>query len=174
MKRIVNWAITNSPGMNVLVSALMLVGAVALYRMRREVFPTFELEIVTISVPYPGATPQDCEEAICQKIEEAIRSLDGIKKVTSIAQEGNGVVLAELRSDVRNVQKVMAEIDQLRQQMRQSIIDMPDEARANADAMRRVVSDQITALSALADVVRRHGDRIDLSGPGIRPVDGAN
>lgn len=111
MKRIVNWAITNSPGMNVLVSALMLVGAVALYRMRREVFPTFELEIVTISVPYPGATPQDCEEAICQKIEEAIRSLDGIKKVTSIAQEGNGVVLAELRSDVRNVQKVMAEID---------------------------------------------------------------
>ena len=95
MKRIVNWAITNSPGMNVLVSALMLVGAVALYRMRREVFPTFELEIVTISVPYPGATPQDCEEAICQKIEEAIRSLDGIKKVTSIAQEGNGVVLAD-------------------------------------------------------------------------------
>ncbi|MCH1496563.1 MAG: efflux RND transporter permease subunit [Rubripirellula sp.] len=111
MKRLVNWAITNSPGMNVLVCALMLVGAIALYRMRREVFPTFELEIITISVPYPGATPRDCEEAICQKIEEAIRSLDGIKKVTSIAQEGNGVVLAELRSDVKNVQKVMSEID---------------------------------------------------------------
>ena len=111
MKRLVNWAITNSPGMNVLVCALMLVGALALYQMRREVFPAFELEIVTISVPYPGATPQDCEEAICQKIEEAIRSLDGIKKVTSIAQEGSGVVLAELRSDVQNVQKVMSEID---------------------------------------------------------------
>ena len=55
-----------------------------------------------------------------------------------------------------------------------AIIDLPDEAKASADAMRRVVSDQITALSALADVVRRHGDRIDLSGPGIRPVDGAN
>ncbi|MEC8473656.1 MAG: efflux RND transporter permease subunit [Planctomycetota bacterium] len=111
MKRLVNWAITNSPGMNVLVCALMLVGALALYQMRREVFPAFELEIVTISVPYPGATPQDCEEAICQKIEEAIRSLDGIKKVTSIAQEGSGVVLAELRSDIQNVQKVMSEID---------------------------------------------------------------
>jgi multidrug efflux pump subunit AcrB len=111
MKRMVNWAITNSPGMNVLVCALMLVGGFALYGMRREVFPVFELEIVTISVPYPGATPRDCEEAICQKIEEAIRSLDGIKKVTSIAQEGNGVVLAELRSDVKNVQKVMSEID---------------------------------------------------------------
>ena len=111
MRRVVAWAIANSPGMNVLVVALMLVGAISLYQMRREVFPAFELEIVTISVPYPGATPQDCEEAICQKIEEAIRSIDGIKKVTSIAQEGNGVVLAELRSDVSNVQRVLSEID---------------------------------------------------------------
>jgi multidrug efflux pump subunit AcrB len=111
MRRIVSWAITNSPGMNVLMVALMLVGAASLYRMRREVFPAFELEVVVISVPYPGATPQDCEEAICQKIEEAIRSIDGIKKVTSIAKEGSGSVVAELRSDVRDVQKVMSEID---------------------------------------------------------------
>ena len=70
--------------------ALMVIGAGAFYSMRREVFPEFELEVVMISVPYPGATPQDTEEAICQKIEEAIRSIDGIKKVTSIAMEGTG------------------------------------------------------------------------------------
>ncbi|TWT83844.1 Multidrug resistance protein MdtB [Planctomycetes bacterium CA13] len=111
MKRLIAWAITNSPGMNVLMLALMLVGGMSLWNMRREVFPQFELEIVMVSVPYPGATPQDTEEAICQKIEEGIRSIDGIKKVTSIAQEGAGYVLAELRSDVKDVQKVMAEID---------------------------------------------------------------
>ena len=111
MKRVVAWAITNAPGMNVLMMALMLIGGVSLANMRREVFPAFELEIVMVTVPYPGATPKDCEEAICQKIEEAIRSIDGVKKVTSIAQEGAGYVLAELRSDVRDVQKVMSEID---------------------------------------------------------------
>jgi multidrug efflux pump subunit AcrB len=111
MKRLVAWAITNAPGMNVLMLALMLIGGLSLANMRREVFPEFDLEIVVVSVPYPGATPKDCEEAICQKIEEAIRSIDGIKKVTSIAQEGAGFVLAELRSDVRDVQKVMSEID---------------------------------------------------------------
>ncbi|MCP4885382.1 MAG: efflux RND transporter permease subunit [Planctomycetaceae bacterium] len=111
MKRLVSWAISNSPGMNVLVLALMIVGGVSLVRMRREVFPAFELEIVMVSVPYPGATPVDVEEAICQKLEEAIRSIDGIKQVTSIAQEGAGFVLAELRGDVKDVQKVMAEID---------------------------------------------------------------
>ena len=111
MKRIVAWAISNSPGMNVLMLALMLIGGTSLWNMRREVFPAFELEIVMITVPYPGATPQDSEEAICQKIEESIRAIDGIKKVTSIAQEGSGFVLAELRSNVKDVQKVMAEID---------------------------------------------------------------
>ncbi|TWT50261.1 Multidrug resistance protein MdtB [Rubripirellula amarantea] len=111
MKQAVSWAITNAPGMNVLMLALMLMGGFSLYNMRREVFPAFELEIVMVTVPYPGATPKDSEEAICQKIEEAIRSIDGIKKVTSIAREGSGYVLAELRSDVKDVQKVMSEID---------------------------------------------------------------
>jgi len=111
MKGVISWAITNTPGMNVLMLALMLIGALCLVGMRREVFPEFELEVVMVSVPYPGATPQDTEEAICQKIEEAIRSINGIKKVTSIAQEGAGYVLAELASNVKDVQKVMSEID---------------------------------------------------------------
>ncbi|MCG8649837.1 MAG: efflux RND transporter permease subunit, partial [Pirellulales bacterium] len=111
MKRMIGWAITNAPGMNVLMLTLMLIGGASLAVMRREVFPAFELEIVLVTVPYPGATPKDCEEAICQKIEEAIRSIDGIKKVTSVAQEGSGFVLAELRADIDDVQKVMSEID---------------------------------------------------------------
>ncbi len=111
MRSAIAWAIHNAPGMNVVMLALMLIGGASLAMMRREVFPAFELEVVMISVPYPGATPQDTEEAICQKIEEAIRSIDGIKKVTSIALEGTGYVLAELRSDVDDVQKIMSEID---------------------------------------------------------------
>ncbi|MEM9367243.1 MAG: efflux RND transporter permease subunit [Planctomycetota bacterium] len=111
MRRLIAWAITNTPGMNVLMLALMTIGGVSFALMQREVFPAFELEVVLVSVPYPGATPKDSEEAICQKIEEAIRSIDGIKKVTSIAAEGRGYVLAELRSDIRDVQRVMAEVD---------------------------------------------------------------
>ena len=111
MKSLIDWAIRNAPGMNVLMLALVIAGIGSFAAMRREVFPEFELEVVMVSVPYPGATPQDTEEAICQKIEESIRSIDGIKKVTSIAQEGFGYVLAELYSDVPDVQKVMAEID---------------------------------------------------------------
>ena len=111
MKRIISWAIQNSPGMNVIMAAVMLIGLGCFYTMRREVFPEFELEIVLVTVPYPGGTPEDVEEGICQKIEEAVRSIEGIKKVTSIAQEGSGSVILELNADVPDVQKVLNEID---------------------------------------------------------------
>jgi HAE1 family hydrophobic/amphiphilic exporter-1 len=78
--------------------------------MRREVFPEFDLEIVLVTVPYPGATPEEVEEGICQKIEEACRSVEGIKKITSVAQEGSGFCVFELRESVEDVQKTLAEI----------------------------------------------------------------
>jgi hydrophobic/amphiphilic exporter-1 (mainly G- bacteria), HAE1 family len=111
MRSIISWAIGNAPGMNVVMIGLMLIGAFSMYNLRRETFPNFELEVVMVSVLYPGATPEDVEEGICQKIEEAVRSIDGIKQVTSIAQESAGYVLIELRSDVRDVQKVLSAID---------------------------------------------------------------
>ncbi len=111
MKNLIAWAIGNAPGMNVLMIALLVMGGLSLWTMRRETFPAFELEVVMVTVPYPGATPEDVEEGICQKIEEAVRSLDGIKKVTSIARESIGYVLMELRSDVKDVQKVLSAID---------------------------------------------------------------
>ncbi len=110
MRTIVNWTVRNMPAMNTLVVAILLVGAMAFASMRREVFPEFELEIVLVTVPYPGATPEEVEEGICQKVEEACRSVSGIKKLTSVAQEGAGFCVFELQESVKDVQKVLGEI----------------------------------------------------------------
>ncbi len=98
------------PAMNTLVIALLLVGGMAFASMRREVFPEFDLEIVLVTVPYPGATPDEVEEGICQKIEEACRSVAGIKKITSVAQEGMGYCVFELQDSIKDVQKTLGEI----------------------------------------------------------------
>jgi ABC-type transporter Mla subunit MlaD len=55
-----------------------------------------------------------------------------------------------------------------RSELKRTILELPDETRANADAMRQVVSDQITALSALSDVVKRQSGLMELSGPGVK------
>ncbi|MCA9005878.1 MAG: efflux RND transporter permease subunit, partial [Planctomycetaceae bacterium] len=110
MRSIIKWAINNSPAMNTLMVTVLGVGLVSLMMMRREVFPEFELEIILVSVPYPGASPDEVEEGICQKMEEAVRAIDGIKKMTSIANEGSGSIVLELRADVPDVQKILNEV----------------------------------------------------------------
>ncbi|MEO8495456.1 MAG: efflux RND transporter permease subunit, partial [Planctomycetota bacterium] len=110
MKAAIRWAIQNSPTVNTLVIAVMLVGIASMCMMRREVFPEFDLEIVLISVPYPGASPSEVEEGICQKLEEAVRSINGIKKQTAVAQEGGGHLVLELNNNISNVQKILSDI----------------------------------------------------------------
>jgi hydrophobic/amphiphilic exporter-1 (mainly G- bacteria), HAE1 family len=110
MKSIIRWGVLNDKAMNVIVMAMALVGAYCFFQMRRETFPQFELEVIMVEVPYPGATPDDVESGICQKIEESIRAVEGIKKVTSIAREGAGFVLVELRQDAET-QRALDEID---------------------------------------------------------------
>lgn len=110
MKSLVQWAIQNSPAMNMMMIAILVVGSLSLVLMRREVFPEFELEVILVSVPYPGASPEEVEEGICQKIEEAVQGIDNIKKVTSVAAEGSGSVVLELDANVKDVQKVLSEV----------------------------------------------------------------
>jgi hypothetical protein len=64
-------------------------------------------------------------------------------------------------------QQVVKDIDSARSELKRAVLDLPEETRTNADAMRRVVSDQITALNALAEVVKRQTGTVDLSGPGV-------
>ena len=109
MKSIIRWATRNEPAMNTLLIAGLIIGVASMVLMRREMFPEFELDILLVSVPYPGASPEEVEEGICQKLEEAVRSVDGIKRQTSIAQENIGYLVLELEAG-QNAQKILNEV----------------------------------------------------------------
>jgi len=110
MKKVIQWAVNNIAGVNVLVVSILLIGFFSFFAMRRETFPEFQLDVVLISVPYPGATPDEVESGICQKIEEAIQPLSGIKKITSICRESGGFTLAQLDSNATDPQRILSEI----------------------------------------------------------------
>ncbi|MDA0832222.1 MAG: efflux RND transporter permease subunit [Planctomycetota bacterium] len=109
MNELIRRAIRNTPAMNTLMFSLIFLGIFCLFNMRREVFPEFELEILLVNVIYPGASPDEVEEGICQKIEEAVRSIEGIKKQTSIAKEGSGSIVLELNVGV-DAQRILGEV----------------------------------------------------------------
>ncbi|MDA1013784.1 MAG: efflux RND transporter permease subunit [Planctomycetota bacterium] len=110
MRRVIAWAIRNSPSMNTLMVAVLVTGAACALKLRRERYPDFRPDEITISVNYPGASPAETEQAICLPVEEAIRSIVGIRKVVSSAREGQGSVTAELDTDVDDPGKVLDEV----------------------------------------------------------------
>ena len=95
-KGIIAWFARNSVAANLLMFALLIGGLFSTLLINKEVFPSFELNYLQISVAYPGAAPQEIEEGINIKIEEAIQDISGIKKVTSVASEGAGNVTIEV------------------------------------------------------------------------------
>ena len=107
MRAVVTWAIRNTPSMNTLMIAALAIGVASLMMLQRERYPEHRADEVIVRVLYPGASPIETEEGICLKVEEAIRSIVGIKKITSQATEGRGLVTAELESNVDSAQRVV-------------------------------------------------------------------
>ncbi|HSN81106.1 MAG TPA: efflux RND transporter permease subunit [Polyangiales bacterium] len=91
------WMAKNRVAANVLMLILIVGGLVTLASgIKQEVFPEVELDVVSIQVTYPGASPAEVEQAVILAVEEAVRGIDGVKKVTSTAMEGIGTVSVEL------------------------------------------------------------------------------
>ncbi|MDI5874478.1 efflux RND transporter permease subunit [Shewanella xiamenensis] len=107
-KGILAWFARNSVAANLLMWALLIGGMFSTVLINKEVFPSFNLNLLSITVAYPGAAPQEIEEGINIKIEEAIQDINGIKKVTSVASEGVGSITVEVEDDY-DVQIVLDE-----------------------------------------------------------------
>ena len=76
MKGMIAWFARNDVAANLLMMTIFALGAWALSsRIPLEVFPAFELDVVSVRVPFPGATPAEVEEGITVKIEEAVQAL---------------------------------------------------------------------------------------------------
>lgn len=110
MRSVAQWSVEHRVTVNLLMIFVIVVGLSALKRMKREVFPQFSLDLISVQVTYLGASPEEIEEGIIIKIEEKVKSIEGIKKIISKAQEGSGTVLLELKEDVQDVQKVVDEV----------------------------------------------------------------
>ncbi len=97
--------------------ALCLVGGlISLMSIKQEVFPNIALDNVIVSVPYPGAGPEEVERGIILAIEEVVRGLDGVAEIDSTASEGRGSVVIELieGSDIQKLaQEVKSEVDRI-------------------------------------------------------------
>jgi len=116
MKNAVRWMASNHVAANLLMLIFIVGGLILAPRVQQEVFPEVSLDMISISVPYPGAGPEEVEEGILLKIEENLTGVDGIKEIRSTAAEGVGTVMVEVREGMdpdKVLQDVKSEVDRI-------------------------------------------------------------
>lgn len=99
MNRIIAWFAENKVAANLLMVFIIVAGFITLSGIKLEVFPELNPEMITVSVAYQGAAPEEVEEGVCIRVEEAIQDLPGIKKLLSTAVEGQGTVIVQVEPD---------------------------------------------------------------------------
>jgi multidrug efflux pump subunit AcrB len=112
----VAWMAGNSVTANLLMAVFLVGGLILAFTVKQEIFPEFSLDTVTVSVAYPGASPEEVEEGIVLAIEEAVQGLEGVKKISSTAGEGFGRVTIEALggADIGRLwQEIRSEIERI-------------------------------------------------------------
>ena len=108
-KGLIAWFAANHVAANLLMLFIIVAGLISVFTIRKQTTPDFELNNVQVRVAYLGAAPQEVEEGVVVKVEEAIQDVKGIVKISSRAQEGMGTVTAEVSSD-SDINEVLSEI----------------------------------------------------------------
>ncbi len=101
MHGLITWFARNGVAANLLMAAIAIAGIYTLVtkKIPLEVFPEFETNMITIGVPYRGATPEEVEETVVIRIEEAIAEVEGIERMTSYATENSASINIEIDED---------------------------------------------------------------------------
>jgi multidrug efflux pump subunit AcrB len=94
-KGIIAWFAHNPVAANLLMLIIMALGLGSAFTIQRAMFPAFDIDLIFIVAPYPGAAPEEVEQGVVLKIEEAINDIDGIKRVESDAFESYARIMIE-------------------------------------------------------------------------------
>ena len=105
------WMVQNRVSPNLLMIALLLGGFLMSGKIKKEVFPDFQMDQIQINVAYPGASPEEVEQGIVLVIEEAISGIEGVEEINARAREGGASITAKLIEGI-NSQKVYQDFKQ--------------------------------------------------------------
>ena len=95
MNGLIAWWARNTIAANLLMAACILAGIAAFQQLEREVFPAASFNTAIITITWQGASPQEMEEQVILRVEEAIAGVNGLDHIESTAREGVATIRAE-------------------------------------------------------------------------------
>jgi len=98
-KGLIAWFASNHVAANLLMWFIIVAGLISVFTIRKQTTPEIEFNWIQVQVSYLGAAPQEVEEGVVIKVEEAVQDIQGILEINSRAREGFGTVTLEISRD---------------------------------------------------------------------------
>ncbi|AUS05792.1 efflux RND transporter permease subunit [Pseudotamlana carrageenivorans] len=109
MRKLIAYFIKYHVAVNVFLLAFFVFGVIGLFSLKSSFFPLVDSKIINISIAYPGASPQEIEEGVVLKIEDNLKGLRGIDRVTSVSRENSGTITVEIEKG-ENIDFMLLEV----------------------------------------------------------------
>ncbi|MEL0217076.1 MAG: efflux RND transporter permease subunit [Gammaproteobacteria bacterium] len=171
MPRLIAWFATNHIAANLLLILIVLAGLSAVLTMPQKSFPDIDVPIISVSIPYLGAAPEEVEQGVCIRVEEELDGVEGVKEIRSVANESLCSVTVELFEDadesraLDDVKNRIDALDTLPEETEQPTINLatsirpvidlaitgPDDERT-LKVLGQRVRDEIAALPGITQV----------------------
>ncbi len=148
----------------VVFTALTLFGIVSYFSLNYELLPKFTPGVVTISTVYPGASPSEVENTVTKKIEDAVASLENIKKLDATSYESLSLVIIELRAGA----DVDLALNDAQRKVNAMLSDLPDDA--DAPSLNKFSFDDLPILTLSATANLDDAAFYDLIDKQVQPI----
>ncbi|WP_282050626.1 efflux RND transporter permease subunit [Maribacter aquivivus] len=109
MRKLIEYFIRYHVAVNVVVISFALFGIVGAKALKSSYFPLTDSKNIAITITYPGASPQEVEEGIVLKIEDNLKGLEGVDRVTSTSRENSGTINVEIEKG-ENIDFMLLEV----------------------------------------------------------------
>ncbi|UAM98201.1 efflux RND transporter permease subunit [Polaribacter litorisediminis] len=109
MKKIITYFIKYPVAVNVMIIAFVVFGIIGAISMKSSFFPLVDSQLIRISLAYPGASPAEMEEGVVLKIEDNLKGIVGVERVTSISSENSASVNVEVEKG-KNIDVVLSDV----------------------------------------------------------------
>ena len=168
MRKLIAYFIKHSVAVNILVIAFLIFGGVGAYKLNSSYFPLVDSKNISINVTYPGASPQEVEEGIILKIEDNLKGLNGVDRVTSTSRENSGNINVEIEKG-KNIDFMLLEVKNAVDRVPTFPVGMEPLIVSKLEALRPTITFSISGNNIPLATLKQIGRQVEND---LRGIDG--
>ena len=169
MRKIISYFIKFPVAVNVVIIAFIVFGAAGVLHMKSSFFPLVDSQLIQINLVYPGASPIEMEEGVVLKIEDNLKGIVGVERVTSVSRENSATIRVEVEKG-KNVDIVLTDVKNAVDRVPSFPTGMETPVIAKVESIRPTISFSVSGQNVSLKSLKQYARNIENDIRGIEGI----